>query len=215
MSSWLGVKGDFDARDEGRKIGSWDHFDEDDDIGFKGGWAGDDPIEDPDFATNEASRIRRRVTESVDRALSEKEVWFVATGAEESGTWGMRALLNEFGDDLSSALIINLDNIGSGALHWITREGMARRYHCDRRLASAARRVSREEQIIAKGRPYKGLSTDATPALARGFKAMSVMAFDVNGRLPNWHWRTDTSNNVDSENIETAVKFVTGIVREI
>jgi len=216
VSSWLGVGRDFDARQEGREIGSWDNFeDEDDDFGLKGGWAGDDPIGDPDFARNEAVRIRKRVTESIDRALSEKEVWFVATGAEEAGTVGMRAFLDEFAEDLKGALIINLDNIGAGTLHWVTEEGMVRRYHCDRRLASTARRVAHEEELPVRGRPYRGLSTDATPALARGYKAMSIMAFDINGRLPNWHWRTDTLDNVRPENIEQAVRLVTGIVRNI
>ena len=216
VSSWLGVKGDFDARKEGRNIGSWENFEEEeDDFGFKGGWAGDDPIGDPDFASNEAYRIRKRVTESIDRALAEKEVWFVATGAEEVGTVGMKALLEQYGEELRGALIINLDNIGTGSLNWVTEEGMARRYHCDRRLASTARRVTSELELAVRPRPYRGLSTDATPALARGYKAMSIMAFDINGRLPNWHWPTDTTENVRPENIETAVSLVTGIVREI
>jgi hypothetical protein len=216
VGGWLGVGKDFDVRAEGRSIGSWDNFEEDeeDEFGFKGGWAGDDPIGDEDFATNEAQRIRRRVTESVDRSLAEKEIWFVATGAEEAGTWGMRHFITEYAEELKGALIINLDNIGTGTLHWVTKEGMARRYSADRRLTSAARKVSREEEILAKGREYKGLSTDATPALARRLKAMSIMAFDINGRLPNWHWRTDTSDNVSPENIENAVKLVTGMLRE-
>ncbi|MDP2183346.1 MAG: M28 family peptidase [Actinomycetota bacterium] len=217
VSGWLGVNKDYDVRQEGRKIGNWDNFaeDEDDEVGFKGGWAGDDPIGDPDFASNEAQRIRKRVTESFDRSLAEKEVWFVATGAEEAGTWGMRAFLREHAEDLRGSFIINLDNIGTGTLYWVTSEGMARRYPSDRRLVSTARKVSRDEQILVKGRAYKGLSTDATPALARKFKAMSVMAFDVNGRLPNWHWKTDTVENVQVENIENAVSLVTGIVREL
>ena len=67
---------------------------------------------------------------------------------------------------------------------------------------------------MVKGRDYKGLSTDATPALARRFKAMSIMAFDVNGRLPNWHWGTDTSDNVARENIEHAVELAAGMIRD-
>ena len=118
VAGWLGVDESFDARKAGRKIGSWDNFDEesssDEDFGWKGGWAGEDPIDDEDFASHEAARIRRRVTESVDRELSEKEVWFVATGAEEVGTYGMRAFLERYGDEVKDALIINIDNVGVG-----------------------------------------------------------------------------------------------------
>lgn len=218
LRDWLGLGGNFDARHEGKRIGHWENFsDEDDEDGFgvKGGTAGDAAFEDPEFAASEAARIRRRVTTGIDRALTEKEVWFVATGAEEVGTCGMQAFLKEYEEDLRDALIINLDNIGTGALHWVTSEGMARRYHCDRRLASSAKRVAREEDLPVRGREYRGLSTDATPALARGFKAMSVMAFDINGRLPNWHWRTDTTDNVNPENLELAATFVAKLIREL
>jgi len=218
VGGWLGVGKDFDVRDAGRKIGSWENFgdeDDEDDFGFKGGRAGGDPLGDPEFAAIEASRIRRRVTESVDRALADKEVWFVATGAEEAGTWGMRAFLDAYGPDLKGALIINLDNLGTGVLHMVTEEGMARRYRSDRRLVSAGKRVSRENDLLVRARPYVGLSTDATPALARGFRAMSVMAFDANGRLPNWHWHTDVEENVDPANLEVAERFLTETIREL
>ena len=218
VRDWLGLGGGFDVRKEGKSIGTWDALadDEDEDgFGFKGGAAGPLEFEDPGFAADEASRIRRRITSGVDRGLSEKEIWFVATGAEEAGTWGMQALLDAYGEDMRDALIINLDNLGSGALCWFTAEGMAKRYHCDRRLASSAKRVARENELPVRGREYRGLSTDATPALARRFKAMSIMAFDINGRLPHWHWHTDTVENVAESNLELAADFVTKLIREL
>lgn len=217
VKDWLGVDDGFDARKAGKEIGSWDNFgeDEDDDgFGWKGGWAGDDPIGDPDFAASEAARIRRRVTESVDRELTEKEVWFVATGAEEVGTLGMQAFLRDYGEDLKDALIINIDGCGSGQLFWASTEGMARRYRADRRLVGLARRVSRETETMIKPREYKGLSTDATPALARGYHAFSIMAFDPNGLPANWHWKTDTVDNLDPALIEMTAEFVTAMIRE-
>lgn len=220
LRDWLGVGKGFDVRREGKRIGHWDNLsdDEDDEEGFgrKGGSAGESAaFDDPAFAADEAARIRRRVTSGVDRALIEKEVWFVATGAEEVGTCGMQAFLKAYEDDLRDAVIINLDNVGTGSLHWVTSEGMARRYHCDRRLASAAKRVVREEEMPIRGRDYRGLSTDATPALARGFRAMSIMAFDINGRLPNWHWKTDTTDAVQPENLDLTAAFVTKLIRDL
>lgn len=216
-TDWLGVDEDFNARKAGGDIGSWDNFSDDDDDGFgwKGGWAGEDPIEDEDYAAAEAARIRRRVTETVDRDLTEKEVWFVATGAEEVGTIGMQAFLRQYGDDVRDAFILNIDNVGSGALYWVTEEGMLRRYRPDRRLTGLAKRVSREHDILVKPRAYRGLSTDATPALARGYKAMSIMAFDSDGTLPDWHWETDTVDNVDSAVVALAADLVGKMIREI
>lgn len=218
VAEWLGVRGGFDAREKGREIGSWDNFEEEEegeDAGWKGGAAPFDAIDDPDFASTEASRIRRRVTERSDRDLLEKEVWFVATGAEEVGTRGMRAFLAEFSEELEDAFIVNIDGVGIGNVHWVTGEGMARRYQSDRRLTGAARRVVGEVRLPVRSRVYKGLSTDATPVLARRLRAMSVMAFDINGRIPNWHWRTDTADACDAETIETAVEFTVQLIGEI
>ncbi len=166
IRDWLGLGSNFDARHEGKKIGHWENFhedDDDDDFGMKGGTAGDTAFDDPGFAADEAARIRRRVTTGVDRALTEKEVWFVATGAEEVGTYGMQAFLKEYEEDLRDALIINLDNLGTGSLYWVTSEGMARRYHCDRRLASSAKRVAREEEMPLRGREYRAFRRTRRP----------------------------------------------------
>jgi hypothetical protein len=217
VRDWLGVGSDFDARTKGKDIGSWDNFDadDDDDAGWKGGAASIEDESDPGYAASTAARIRRKVTMNVDRELVEKEVWFVATGAEEVGTVGMKAFLAEHGHNLADAVIINLDNIGTGAVAYVTREGMARRYEADRRLVGATRRAIREADLPVKGREYRGLSTDATPALARGFRAMSVMAFDINGRLPNWHWSTDTADAVSEKNLQVAVDLVAAVIKEL
>ncbi len=220
IREWLGVGRGFDVRKTGRSIGTWENFEpnadaeDEDEFGFKAGTAGEEPA---DEAAEEdvVSRIRRKVTESIDRSLAEKEIWFVATGAEETGTWGMRAFLAEYEEDLRDALIINIDNVGSGKVAFVTQEGMARRYRADRRLASQAKRTARESGMAVGGVPYRGLSTDATPALARGYRAMSVMAFDINGRLPHWHWRTDTVDSVHEPTVVQAAEFVTALIRDL
>ncbi len=120
----------------------------------------------------------------------------------------------QYGEELRDALIINIDNVGAGQLSWVTSEGMARRYRANARLMGLAKRVSREHEILVKPRAYKGLSTDATPALARGFKAMTIMAFDSAGLPVNWHWKTDTSDQIEPEVVERATDLVTNMIRE-
>lgn len=223
MGEWLGVDEGFDARKEGKTLGTWEtlaagdepHDEDDDEIGWKGGAAAIDEIEDPGYAASAAARIRRKVTSHPERELLEKEVWFVATGAEEVGTYGMRAFLRAYGDELDDAFIINIDNVGSGKVVYVSSEGMAKHYDSDRRMMSAARRVVRDQELDIRSRAYRGLSTDATPALARGFRAMSVMAFDINGRLPNWHWHTDTVENVQAETMASATDFVAELIKEL
>ncbi|MEN6431177.1 MAG: M28 family peptidase, partial [Coriobacteriales bacterium] len=217
VSDWLGLGKGFDARREGRRIGSWDDFgEEEDDFGFKGGSAGGaDPFEEPDFAAQEAARIRRRVTSSVDRALVEKEIWFVATGAKESGCWGMRAFLSQYEEEARHALIINLDSVGVGKLGWTTSEGIVRRYHSDRRLASSARRVARDEDLAVRPAENTKTMTDAGFALARRFKALTFTAFDINGRVPYQHTYEDTVEVVSEESLELAADFVAKVIRDL
>lgn len=212
ISAWLGIGRGFDVRKAGKKIGSWDNIDDDDEFGFKAGTAGET---DATETLDAAARIRRRVTENVDRALVEKEIWFVATGADDAGGCGMRALLDAYGDDLEDALIINIENVGAGNVGFVTEEGMGRTLRADRRLITQAKRTARENEMVVKGGSRRGLTTSATPALARRFKAMSVMAFDINGRVPNWRWRTDTTENVTAKTIEQATAFVTALVRDL
>ncbi|MDO8846915.1 MAG: hypothetical protein Q7W51_00805 [Coriobacteriia bacterium] len=214
ISAWLGIGKGFDVRKAGKQIGSWDNIDDDDEFGFKAGTAGD-PAGEDGSAVDSAARIRRRVTENVDRALVEKEIWFVATGADDAGGCGIRALLEEYGDDLDDALIINIENVGAGAVGYVTEEGMGRTYRSDRRLVTQAKRTARENGIAVKGGTRRGLTTSVTPALARRFKAMTIMAFDINGRVPNWRWRTDTVDNVTAKTVEQAAGFVTALVRDL
>ena len=131
-----------------------------------------------------------------------------------SGPTACRRSSPQYGEELRDALIINLDNVGAGQLSWVTSEGMARRYRANARLMGLAKRVSREHEILVKPRVYKGLSTDATPALARGFKAMTLMAFDSAGLPVNWHWKTDTSDQIEPEVVERATELVTHMIRE-
>ena len=216
IRDWLGIGKGFEVRKAGREIGSWEALaDDDDEYGFKAGTAGESDDADEASSADEAARIRRRVTEQVDRALAEKEIWFVATGAKESGSWGMRTFIDTYGEDLRDALIINIDTVGAGTVAFITEEGVVRRRRCDRRLASQARRTSHESDLPIKGRPYRGVPTDAGLALAKRFRAMSVMAFDINNRLANWHWSTDTIEGIQERAIEQATGFITALMRDL
>lgn len=142
-------------------------------------------------------------------------VLFVATGAEEVGTVGMMGFLKSHGERVKDAFIVNIDNIGAGRLCYIDREGMLIGHPSDDVLLWLAGKVVEKKRLPLSRRSYRLLSTDATPALARGYRAMSVMAFDDEGMLPNWHWETDTVDNVDMSNIESARAFVWNLARRI
>ncbi|KKM12392.1 hypothetical protein SY88_04430 [Clostridiales bacterium PH28_bin88] len=140
------------------------------------------------------------------------EVWFVATGCEESGSGGMLDLLKRHKSELRGAVIVNLDNLGKGALKYITGEGMLFSLPAGARALQLAEAAAREMGDRVSPHCYRLMSTDALPALVRGLDAVSVMAFDDRGLLPNWHWYTDIPAHVDGENLKTAAGFVAGMV---
>lgn len=142
-------------------------------------------------------------------------VMFVATGAEEVGTVGMIEFLKAHGERVKDAMIVNLDNLGTGHLCYIDREGMLLGHRADPVLLWLAGKVAGRKHFPIWRSGYRLLSTDASPALARRYRAMSVMAFDDEGLLPNWHWETDTVDKVDMENLEIARGFLWNLARKI
>ena len=274
-SNWLGLDQDFDARKDGKSMGSWDNFGEgaaaeddivaslidsldsadesdyapqttdtalspppppgdgvvdltdsfaplggsggedDDHFAWKGGFAGDDPIEDSDYASAEAARIRRKVVDSLDVDLKEKEVWFVFTGAHYAERAGIRAFMHDYGDQLRDALFINISAVGSGDLYWSTKERFGRTYPSSARLTSMFRRLTRESQVRIKPWKKKALVSDAGPVLAAGRKAISITRLNDKGAPFALASSQDTAARLDSSKIDEVADLVCNLIREV
>lgn len=144
------------------------------------------------------------------------ELWAVMTGAEESGTWGAADFLRRHGRGLRDALFLNFDNVGAGQVHYIDAEGALRPYRASPRLLAAAEAARRLRPALKVSRAaYRLLPTDATRALAWGYQAMSFLATDERGLLPNWHWLTDTPEGVDPECLRHCHDFAWELVLEL
>lgn len=140
-------------------------------------------------------------------------VEFVATGAEEAGTFGCLDYIKQYG--LEGKTFINLDNLGQGQLFAAEAEGIIRRYPADSELLSQIQQVAQAKPALPIAiRPYRLLTTDATPILVRGGRAVSIMACAEDGSLPNWHWITDTSSHVEPQNLKLAEELVYRILQE-
>ncbi|HHT49746.1 MAG TPA: Zn-dependent exopeptidase M28 [Firmicutes bacterium] len=142
------------------------------------------------------------------------EVTLVATGAEESGTNGALAYLRRHRPP-KDTYIINLDNLGIGRLTAVTQEGILGAKASSPELVSFARTVAAEKNVPMQTAPYKLLTTDGTVFLMRGYPTMTLMAFDDEGLLPNWHWPTDRAEFVEPKNLDDAKELVLGIVRKL
>ncbi|MEQ9715989.1 MAG: M28 family metallopeptidase [Candidatus Asgardarchaeia archaeon] len=150
--------------------------------------------------------------------LSNTEIWCVATGSEESGMFGMIYFLKYHEEyfDKNNTFILNFDNIGAGDVYYIVGEGLLTTLKSDKTLVEIASNVAKaHKDWNINPKVYKLLPTDATSAIARGFKALSIMSFNKQGLLPNWHWHTDTYENVDEETVKKALNFAYEIIKEI
>ena len=143
--------------------------------------------------------------------LAETEVWAVATGCEESGAFGIVRFLERHAFDKQTTLFLNFDNIGAGRVSYVTGEGLLFTLKADPQLVEIASAVAEDAAPIV----YKTLPTDNTTTLTKGYRGMSLMAFDSRGVLPNWHWRTDTIENVDERTLTCAVDFAVKIARGV
>jgi hypothetical protein len=146
--------------------------------------------------------------------LNQTEVWAVATGCEESGPFGILRFLQAHTFDRATTFFLNFDNIGAGRVSYVTGEGLLLTLKADARLVEIARGVAEaDESLSAQACVYKTLPTDNTVTLTKGYRGLSLMAFDARGVLPHWHWKTDTVENVDAETLERGVRFAMQIVR--
>ncbi len=187
-------------------FGDVENWDEDDDTGWKGGGYFSDGI--GDAARERAAEIRRSVIEMTENDLLDKEVWFVALGASNSSEQGMKNFLDLHGSELRGALIINLEAVGAGDIHFVDYEGKGKPHRADRRLQTLVRKASKEVAgTEMKPKRLDWRNTDATPAMRAGARAVTIMGFD--GEAPvGWHWNTDTSAVVEEENLDYVADVV-------
>lgn len=150
----------------------------------------------------------------LDQPLARTEVWVAITGCEEVGApVGARRLLARHRADLAGAAVIVLDTVGAGEVRYLTAEGMLPRRRAHPRLFALAQAVAqaRPDLRAAPSQVPLGAYTDALPFLAAGVPCLAVWA-ERDGVLPNWHWPTDTLEQVDPAALDRAMAFVGALV---
>ena len=140
---------------------------------------------------------------------------FLLTGAEEVGTRGMKAFLRANRYDPNTTYFINLDNLGGGILTYLEGEGMTLYHRFGKDLVELARTMAAERPGKVKARPNLLLPTDAMIPAAHGYQAISFLAFLEDGALPNYHWYTDTPENVDRELLAFTEAFLKEYIQRL
>ncbi len=146
------------------------------------------------------------------------DVIFLFTGAEEAGVRGMRQFLKKFRTDLKKeqTSFLILDNLGADKITFLAGEGMILYRRAGKKLLEIARQM---QASFPKGQILEQknllLPTDALPALALGYPAISFLGKDEEGRIANYHYYSDTLENVDRELLEFAEGFFKDYLKEV
>jgi len=155
------------------------------------------------------------------RSLAERpppgvRVLLLSTGSEESFMEGMQGFMRRHRHTLDPAhtTVLCLECLGGPTLTLVEAEGMLRmRYYSEsarRRLANAAGAVDVE---IVRGLRTVA-ATDALIAVRNGYAAATLASIDETKFPANYHWSSDTPENLDWETIARAYAVADRFIRE-
>ena len=148
--------------------------------------------------------------------LTNTEVWCVLTGCEESDLVGMSAFVDRHQNELADAYFLNLDTVaGAGSnIRWIVTSSLLdSNLRADGYLVKLAEQVSLDHPgLEAEPGTWHHAGLDGDVAAVRGMRAMSLVAQTPQGTLPNWHWPTDTYENIDEAVLQRSFNFTRELV---
>jgi hypothetical protein len=151
-----------------------------------------------------------------DPALEGVDLTFLATGAEELGLCGAMRWIQAHEAELDRArtVFVNIDSVGVGRrLFAFDVRGRA---PDGRSMKRVLRKVAEQEGVPIRSIPYlPGVGVDTMPMGARGFATVSVLGEVLGGASRRIHSRRDTVDHVGEEGLQSALRFVRGLTREL
>ncbi len=143
-------------------------------------------------------------------ALRRSKVWFVGTGAEESGLMGALRLLDRHRFDKDRTWFINMDTVSGGALRTARAEGMLFRLRADPLLCRIASEEGEAAGFPVGSHVLQAMSSDGCVPLVRGYRAVSIGGTDA-----HWHRPEDIADNVSAETVAQAAVLVRRLIERL
>lgn len=156
-------------------------------------------------------------TELAERPVEGLRVLLVSTGSEESFMEGMHAFARRHFPRLppETTHVVCVDTVGSPELALLEGEGMLRmrEYPDDfKRLIDACARDAGVH--LRRGLRFRN-ATDGLIALKAGYPTAMIGSVTPHKVPANYHWPTDTADNVDHGSVDDAVTLCTAIARRV
>jgi hypothetical protein len=222
MGEWLGVGDDFDAKTNGREIGTWQNFTQDENKKngkkkWKGGATLRSSFKIVGDETKDDVRVQEDLNASIlqmdDNELVAHDIWFVALGASYANHAGMEAFLSENRKSIRGSFVINLDCVGAGDLSILTNEGLERTRRADRRMGHLITQVAEDLHIKLRKSEYNWDSTDATPALRASMRAATICGLTQDGEMAFSQTPEGESTNINASQVVSVAELVAEVIR--
>jgi hypothetical protein len=148
---------------------------------------------------------------------SNLEVWFLSCGCEEAIMGGMLAFGQRHFPELADRrpFFLNFEVLGSGQVSYMDGEGFLKLYHYHPEATDLAAEVARESGFEGVNSHTIRFGTDALVPTRHGFPAITVDSTDESGFISDYHWPTDTPENIDVASVERAVAFAGRLVERL
>jgi len=158
--------------------------------------------------------LARRLAEQPTASV---RVLLVSTGSEESFMEGMQAFIRRHGPSLprSDTFMLAVDTVGSPHLTAIRGEGMLRMNEYPRAGLDLVDSVAEELGVWLFPNLRLRNATDGLIALRAGYPCACLGSVTEYKAPANYHWRTDTAENVDYGTMADAVRLCEAIVRRL
>jgi Peptidase family M28 len=156
-------------------------------------------------------------TELAERPVAGLRVLLVSTGSEEGFMEGMQAFARRHFPSLppERTHVVCVDTVGSPHLTLIEGEGMLRM----REYPDDFKRLVDECASATGVELWRGLrlrnATDGLIALRAGYPTAAIGSVTELKVPSNYHWPTDTADNVDHDSVSDAVTLCTAIARRL
>jgi hypothetical protein len=151
-----------------------------------------------------------------ERPLRHTELWFLFSGCEEVGCYGMRAFLDEYGDQLGQdACFIDFEMVAQGIPGVLQKEGILTQYDYDPELIKLAEEAAAAVWRAAF-RKTGGAYGESVVTTQRGYRSVTLNAvLPETGEPVAWHRPDDDMRVVDRDTLGRVVVWGLEILRRI
>jgi hypothetical protein len=148
---------------------------------------------------------------------SSVRVILLSTGSEESFSEGMKAFGDRHFDDLSreNTFFLCVDTVGSPMLSVLRGEGFVRMHEYPPEALALLDGLADELGIELMPNLRLRNGTDGLEPLAAGYPAATLCSVTDLKQPANYHWPTDTPENVDIGTLTDAVRLTEAVIRRL